>query len=83
MIGPQIMENGAPVALKSLSLISLTDKVYAIGGHDGAGPTQSLYRMKCESNACAWEKMEQELQVARSLAVAMLIPNELAKCSIQ
>lgn len=78
------MESGAPVALKSLSLISLTDSVFAIGGHDGiTGPRKSLYQMSCESNACEWTKMTQELQVARSLSVAMLIPNELARCSIQ
>ena len=69
--------------IKSLSLISLTDSVYAIGGHDGTGPRKSLFKMSCESNACEWTKMTQELQVARSLSVAMLIPNELAKCTIK
>ncbi len=43
----------------------------------------SLYRLQCFNFECQWTKMEQELQVARMDAVVMLLPDNLATCSLR
>ena len=78
-------DNGNPVALNSLQLVSLGETVVAIGGKDDRNVAQSaIYDLSCPTlMRCAWTKLEQKLQVARSNFVAMPIDNEFVECTEQ
>jgi hypothetical protein len=41
----------------------------------------SMYKLICDQLECNWSEMEQQLQIARQMAVAMLIPNHLTNCT--
>ena len=59
------------------------DKDVVIIGGDGPyiGDEQSsLHRLTCQNQDCEWKTMSQQLKVARSSFVAMLIPDELVDC---
>ena len=82
--GPEILDNGNSVALNSLQLVSLGDSLLAIGGKDDSRAAQSsIYQLTCPGGLgnCAWTKLEQELQVARSNFVAMPIDYEFVECT--
>ena len=83
--GPEIQDgNGNPVALNSLQLVSLGDSIVAIGGKDDSKAAQSsIYQLSCPGGLahCAWTKLENKLQVARSNFVAMPIDFEFVECT--
>jgi hypothetical protein len=54
--------------------------VIAIGGNSN-GVHSSMYKLICDQLECKWSEMEQQLQIARQLFVAMLIPNHLTNCT--
>jgi hypothetical protein len=56
--------------------------VIVIGGYSaGDGYQSSIYKLICDQLECKWSEMEQQLQIARYSAVAMLIPNHLTTCT--
>jgi hypothetical protein len=57
--------------------------VIVIGGYsDTYGTNQSsMYKLICDQLGCKWSMMEQQLHIARSDFVAMLIPNYLKNCT--
>jgi hypothetical protein len=56
--------------------------VIVIGGYSRTeGVQSSIYKLICDQLECKWSKMEQQLQIARYRAVAMLIPNHLTNCT--
>jgi hypothetical protein len=57
-----------------------------IGGYsttDGGSQTaqSSIYKLICDQLGCKWSKMKQQLHIARSIFVAMLIPDTLTNCT--
>ena len=59
-------------------LVSNGETLFYINTYDNV-----FLRMECESiNSCMWIEMEQKLQIPRYGAVAKLIPDHLAECSI-
>ena len=76
-----------PIGLAGHATITLEDALIVIGGAtDPAGsdpgdiPQPSLYILKCYQRDCSWSKMAQELSTLRYYPVAIVIPDELAKC---
>jgi hypothetical protein len=57
--------------------------VILIGGYSGTDYAyQSLiYKLICDQLGCKWSIMEQQLKIARSFSVAMLIPDNLTYCT--
>jgi hypothetical protein len=41
----------------------------------------AMYKLICDQLCCKWPEMEQQLKIARSYFVAMLIPDTLTKCT--
>ncbi len=71
-----------PKGIRSASGVSYNGDFLLIGGFDGKDVLSTIYRLGCRLENCHWSLMEQQLQVARSSAVAMLIPNELTNCEL-
>jgi hypothetical protein len=71
-----------PKKLSGASLVPSPDGqgVILIGGYS-ATDQSSMYKLICDQLGCKWSKMEQQLQIARDRAVAMLIPNHLTNCT--
>jgi hypothetical protein len=71
-----------PKKLSSASLVPSPDGqgVILISGVS-AGVQSSIYKLSCDQLECKWSEMEQQLQIARRKAVAMLIPNHLTNCT--
>jgi hypothetical protein len=56
--------------------------VIVIGGYsNGDGVQSSMYKLICDQLECKWSAMEQQLKIARSHVVAMLIPDTLTNCT--
>jgi hypothetical protein len=56
--------------------------VIVIGGYsDGDAFQSSIYKLICDQLGCKWSEMEQQLKIARSYLVAMLIPDTLTNCT--
>jgi hypothetical protein len=56
--------------------------VILMGGSDTNNAIQSsMYKLICDQLGCKWSEMEQQLIIARSSLVAMLIPNQLTNCT--
>jgi hypothetical protein len=71
-----------PKKLRGASLLPSPDGqgVIVIGGYSD-GYQSSIYKLICDQLECKWSEMEQQLQIARYLSVAMLIPNHLTNCT--
>jgi hypothetical protein len=54
--------------------------VIVIGGYSD-GYQSSMYKLICDQLECKWSEMEQQLKIARSYLVAMLIPDTLTNCT--
>jgi hypothetical protein len=54
--------------------------VIVIGGYF-YGDQSSMYKLICDQLECKWSEMEQQLKIARSYLVAMLIPDTLTNCT--
>ena len=79
--GPEL-----PIPLKGPAGVTTLDRkqfvlVGGVSRHDQEQFT--LFRLQCFDSICQWSAMEQQLQVARSFMVTMLIPEELTDCSEQ
>jgi hypothetical protein len=57
--------------------------VILIGGYSKTDNSyqSSIYKLICDQLGCKWSEMEQQLQTARYVSVAMLIPDTLANCT--
>jgi hypothetical protein len=57
--------------------------VIVIGGYSDTDSTiqSSIYKLICDQLGCKWSEMEQQLKIARSYLVAMLIPDTLTTCT--
>ena len=66
-----------------MSLVSLGDKVIAVGGIDsGNRNSNAMYELTClDEFSCKWTPMAQNLEIARSNFVAVPIFDELVSCS--
>ena len=75
-------ENESAVPLYSMSVVSLGDRVIAMGGTDGSKYSNAIYELTCKTEyECTWTQMKQKLNIARSNFVAMPIYDELVSCS--
>ena len=71
-----------PNKLWGHEIVPFDKDVVIIGGDSSNGDYQSsLNRLTCNNQQCEWTTMPQQLKVARSRFVAMLIPDELVDCS--
>ena len=72
-----------PKPLSALSMVSLGNKIIAIGGTDGSKYSQSLFELTCESEfTCEWTEMTQTLAIGRSSFVALPFDdNGLSNCT--
>ncbi len=82
MTGPALPHTGL---LGATGTVSLDQKhLIVAGGYDKHYSEQFLiYKIQCFNLVCVWDKMAQELRVARAFHVAMLIPEDRANCTIQ
>jgi hypothetical protein len=57
--------------------------VIVIGGYSDTDNEyqSSIYKLICDQLECKWSEMEQQLKIARSNFVAMLIPDALTTCT--
>ena len=69
-----------PNKLAYHEIVPFDKDVVIIGGWDGSSYQSSLHRLTCHNQDCEWKTMSQQLKVARSDFVAMLIPDELVDC---
>jgi hypothetical protein len=71
--------------LWSASLLPSPDGqgVIVIGGFSSTDDEfqSSIYKLICDQLECTWSEMEQQLKIARSNLVAMLIPDALTNCT--
>jgi hypothetical protein len=74
-----------PKKLSSASLLPSPDGqgVILIGGwsYTDNADQSSMYKLICDQLGCKWSEMEQQLKIARSSLVAMLIPDTLTNCT--
>ena len=77
--GPELPMTGV---VGASGLVSDDGKHFILVGGGGTHYQELfyIYKLQCFNLECKWEKMEQELEVARSHTVAMLIPQEKATC---
>ena len=63
-------------------MVNFDGNLIVVGGWDQQnGFSNSLYKLMCpHEDACIWEQMGQNLNVARNSFVAMTIPDEMATC---
>jgi hypothetical protein len=67
-----------PKILSGLSAVVLGGDLYAIGGIDENGDSQTaIYRLSCSSGKCAWTTMDQVLKVGRYSSIALTVPYDL------
>ena len=81
--GPDMLDDiGSLVPLYSMSVVSLGDRVIAMGGTDGSKYSDRIFELTCKTEYdCTWKQMKQKLNIARSNFVAMPIYDELVSCS--
>ena len=70
--GPKI-----PRKLDGAESVEIDGSWIVIGGHDGSAFSSDIYKISCFSNSCEWNKMDQELQVARMHFVVIPAPYNL------
>ena len=70
-----------PNKLYGHEIVPFDKDVVIIGGIKGGYSTSSLHCLTCQNQDCEWKTMSQQLEVARYLFVAILIPDELVDCS--
>ena len=72
-----------PNKLWGHEMVPFDKDVVIIGGSGGSGVGRqsSLHRLTCHNQDCEWKTMSQQLKVARSNFVGILIPDELVDCS--
>ena len=71
-----------PNKLENHEMVQLDKDVVIIGGYvPYVGDQSSLHRLTCQNRNCEWKTLTQQLKVARTEFVAMLIPDELVDCS--
>ncbi len=82
ILGPELRSPGIDYATGTTS----SDGMHFIlaGGYDKHYQDKyRLYHLQCFDLHCVWTKMEQTMDVARAQHVAMLIPDEIANCTLQ
>ncbi len=82
-IGPTL-----PMAISGGSGITTMDRTQflLVGGNHVLttgilAVTRSIFRMECQGGSCQWTTLLAELQVARSFAVTLWVPDYLALCN--
>ncbi len=72
-----------PKALSHSPGISLPNgkSFLVIGGESGSYLSDSLLELTCFNKTCTWNEMDQKLDVARELSVAIVLPDNQANCS--
>ena len=63
-----------PKGLESFSMLQIHGDAYIFGGSSG-GYNSAIYKLTCSSGICSWSTLNQELKVARSLPVAIPVPD--------
>ena len=78
MIGPNL-----PTGISAHAMVSMTNKVYVIGGGQKQGEfTINLDRIyELDEDIFAWKEMKQRLKYARRWIVALAVPDSMTKCS--
>ncbi len=73
-----------PILIESAAgVTSSNGRHFIVVGGGGAHSEElfDLYKLQCFRRKCEWNKMKQELTVARKGAVAMLLPDGLVTCN--
>ena len=65
-----------PEALEGHSMLEIQGDLFVFGGAS-YGSQSEIHKMSCSSGICSWTSINQELKVARSLLVAISVPDYL------
>ena len=74
-VGPNL-----PKPLGQHAMVTGDTELVVIGGTKPPVQT-SMYHFSCQNRNCKWQKMDQELEAARTNVVAMIVPDGLVDCN--
>jgi len=70
-----------PRKLNGLSLVETSEGIFAIGGFDGQMLRKEILKLDCPGDKienCEWKEQEQELEIGRSVHVAIPLPSSFS-----
>ena len=66
-----------PKGLSGHSMLEIQGDLFVFGGYLPYSSQSEIHKMSCSSGICSWTSINQELKVARSLLVAISVPDYL------
>jgi len=68
-----------PKALSGISIVEIQGDAFSFGGSGSSGYNSAIYQLTCSSGICSWSTLNQELKVARTITVAIFVPDNFCK----